>query len=211
MSGLNQVTEVRKKRKRDSSAPHETTRSKKRVVGQGSEHEIDIESEILLLENQILESRKHYNSIVRLLQFLDKHDAQDQRDIAASVALCRIFCRLMAAGSLTKSREMTDNEVLIVKWLKEQLTNYEASMLVMLYSEDLGKQGTALTLLMRLMKEQAEHLNLQDDSIWRHGIFASVLRSLIGSHPADDRRAEFVEKNLSKYDDIRHYTFALIA
>ncbi len=208
MSDLTKEVEVEKKRKRDSGAPSETRRVKRRVAGIESDHEADIQSEILLLENQILESRKHYNSIVTLLGYSKEHDAEDQRDIAAAVALCRVFCRLMAAGRLTKSRETADDEVIIVEWLKKQIREYEASTLVMLFSEDISRQSTALTLLIRLMKEQANYLKLQDDSIWRDGIFTEILQALVGTSAADDRRTEFVEKYLVKYDDIRYHTFA---
>jgi len=208
MSDLTKEVEVEKKRKRDSGAPSETRRVKRRVTGIESDHEADIQSEILLLENQILESRKHYNSIVTLLGYSKEHDAEDQRNIAAAVALCRVFCRLMAAGRLTKSRETADDEVIIVQWLKKQIREYEASTLVMLFSEDISRQSTALTLLMRLMREQANYLKLQDDSIWRNGIFTEILQALVGTSAADDRRTEFVEKYLVKYDDIRYHTFA---
>ncbi len=208
MSDLTKEVEVEKKRKRDSGAPSETRRVKRRVTGIESDHEADIQFEILLLENQILESRKHYNSIVTLLGYSKEHDAEDQRDIAAAVALCRVFCRLMAAGRLTKSRETADDEVIIVQWLKKQIREYEASTLVMLFSEDISRQSTALTLLMRLMREQANYLKLQDDSIWRNGIFTEILQALVGTRAADARRTEFVEKYLVKYDDIRYHTFA---
>ncbi len=211
MPSLTKEAEVKRKRKREGAAPSEPKRPKTRVAEQELDHEADIQSEILLLENQILESRKHYNSIVTLLDYLKELDAEDQRDIAAAVALCRIFCRLMAAGSLTKSKEMADDEVIIIQWLRKRLKEYEASTLAMLSLENTGRQSTALTLLMRLMREQVEYLKLQEDAIWRDGIFARVLQTLIESGPSDNRRAEFVEKYLVKYDDIRYYTFAFVA
>lgn len=210
MSDLAKEVEVKRKRKGDSGAPSETKRLKRRVTGRESDPEADIQSEILLLENQILESRKNYNSIVTLLGYSKEHGAEDQRDIAAAVALCRIFCRLMAAGNLSKTRETAGDEVIVVQWLKKQLREYEALILAMLSSEDIGRQSTALTLLMRLMREQAEYLKLQEDAIWRDGIFVGVLQALLGNSPADDRRAEFVEKYLVKFDDIRYHTFAFV-
>lgn len=208
MSDLTKEGEVKKKRKRDNGAPSETRKVKRRVAGTGSDHEADIQSEILLLENQILESRKHYNSIVTLLDYLKEQDKEDQRDIAAAVALCRVFCRLMAAGSLTKSREMADDELIIVQWLEKQLGLYEAYTLVMLLSDDISRQSTALTLLMRMMREEAHYLKLQEDSIWRDGIFKAILQTLTGTSDTDGIRPEFVEKYLVKYDDIRYHTFA---
>ena len=210
MPGLTKEVEAKKKRKRDGADLLETKRSKRQVAIQESDQEVYIQSEILLLENQVLESRKHYNSIVTLLGYSNRYDAEDQSDIAAAVALCRIFCRLMAAGSMTKSREMADAEILILQWLKEQLVNYESSVLAMLSSKDIGRQSTALALLMRLMREEAGHLKLQESAIWRDGVFKGVLLSLVGTSLANEKRAEFVEKYLAKYDDIRYYAFALL-
>ena len=210
MSRLTREIEAKKKRKRDSVVLPETKGAKRRVNEEGSDLGTDIQSEILLLENQILESREHYNSIVTLLDYSKIHDAGDQREIASAVALCRILCRLIAAGSLDASRNLADNEVTIVHWLQKRLVDYETSMLCMLVCQDISKQVTAMTLLMRLTKAQAENLRLQEDAVWLHGIFKKILRSLVDNSPSDEKRAEFVEKYLVKYDDIRYYTFTLL-
>ena len=202
---------VKRKRREDVVFPERKKRKVAVVTKEVPGNEADIQSQLHLLENQIFVSREHYNSIATLLKYLDEHGAEDQRDIAAAVALCRIFCRLMAAGTLTASRDMAENEVIIRSWLQERLLDYTTSMLVMLRCPDISKQVTAVTLLMRLMKVQAEYLNPQDDAIWLRGIFNRVLHSLIDSNEADERRAEFVEKYLHKYDDIRYYTFSLFA
>ena len=208
---IKEVDARKKKRKRESATMPEIRRIKPREVAQESGPEDDIQSEILLLEHQILESREHYNSIAILLGYLRENDTDNQRDVAAAVALCRIFCRLMAAGSLTDSREISENESTIIQWLKDRLVEYESLMLAILKSKDLGKQSTALTLLMRLMKGQAEHLKLQGNSVWLHGLFSSVLLTLVSNTTAHSIRVEFIEKYLVTYDDIRYYTFAVFA
>lgn len=210
MTGLTRETEGKKRRKRDSAASPEIERAKRRVIGEGSDLEIDIQSEILLLENQILDSREHYNSIVTLLDYSGTHGAGDGKEVAAAVALCRILCRLIAAGNLDVSRDLADDEVTIVQWLQARLVDYEASMFSMLVCQDIGKQVTALTLLMRLMKAQAENLKMQEDAVWLHGIFKKVLQFLVDNSPSHEKRANFVEKYLVKYDDIRYYTFTLL-
>ena len=202
---------VKRKRRENVVFPEHKKRKAVVVVEQNSDNEADIQSEILLLENQIFVSREHYNSIATLLKYMEDHDAEDQRDIAAAVALCRVFSWLMAAGTLTASRDMAKNEIVIITWLQERLSDYTTLMLVMLRCLDVGKQLTAVTLLMRLMKAQAENLKPQENAVWLHGIFKAVLHSLVDNSHADERRAEFVEKYLKKYDDIRYYTFSLLA
>ena len=213
MSEIEIGTDVRsrRKRKRNDTVPLEAGRLKRRFVGKDSDPEIDIQSEMLLLENQILESRKHYNNIVTLLGFSRQNSAADRRDVVAAVALCRVFCRLISAGGLKESRDMSDEEVIIVQWLKERLADYEASTLVMLHSEDSGKSITALTLLMRLIREETEHSEIRGDAIWLRGTFSLVLLSLASNTVAHVSRAEFLTMYLCKYDDIRYYTFAVFA
>ena len=201
-----------KRKRRESIVFPERKKCKVAAVGkQDSDNQANIQSEILLLENQIFASREHYNNIATLLNYLDDHNAEDQRDIAAAVALCRIFSRLLAFGTLTASRDMAENEVIIRTWLQERLSDCTTAMLVLLRCPDVGKQVTAVTLLMRLMKAQAEYLNPQEDADWLRGIFKAALHSLVDNSHADERRAEFVEKYLDKYDDIRYYTFSILA
>ena len=209
MPGLTNGPEPAKKRKR-KDAPSESSK-RKRVASKESSKESDLQDDILSLEEKILESRNNYNSIHTLLAHLRSSDHGSEKNALAAVALCRVFCRLMASGSLNKHREKAGNENTIAQWLGERLQDYENELLKMLKEPDVGRQSTALTLLLRLVKEEAAHLNNLKESVWRDGIFEKLVHKLVEDEVAEETRAGFVEKYVEKYDDVRYYTFALLA
>lgn len=208
MPGLTNGSDTAKKRKR-KDAPLESSK-RKRVASKGSSEESDLQDEILSLEEKILESRSNYNSINTLLDYLGSSDHDSEKSVLAAVALCRVFCRLMAGGSLNRHRENAGNENTIAQWLEERLQDYENKLLTMLKEPDVGRQGTALTLLLRLVKEEAVHLKHLKESVWRDGIFGKLVHTLVEEEVVEETRAEFVEKYVEKYDDVRYYTFALL-
>ena len=210
MLGLINGADGGKKRKRDEETSSKP-RNKRRLVVDSPSQTDDFQSHLLKLETQINESRRHYNNIVTLLTYLRDDLSEDQRGLAAAVALCRVFCRLMVTGSLTKSREAPENEIIILEWLKSRFQEYTEALLDILPKDDSVKQSTSLTLLMRLVKESAAHLRFGEDSIWRGGLFAKVIRRLVEAECGDAVRAEFVEKYVEEYDDVRFYTFATLA
>lgn len=211
MPGSANGTEARRKRKRDNALIHDTVESKNQVPRKELQDEVDIEAEMLLMETQILESRRNYNSISTLLEYLGQHEATDQRNVIAAVALCRIFCRLMALGNMTKTQDSAENEIIIIQWLKERYEEYLNALLELLGSDDASCHSMALTILMRSIKEEAEHLNLSEDAVWRSGVFTRVLRLLVDAKSSKDIREEFMTRFLIEYDDIRYHTCTRLA
>lgn len=209
MPAVLDALENNKKRKRDDE-PSKSKNFKKRIIDRESSPE-DFESEILLLENKIFESQKNYNSISTLLEYFRVQDSSNQKDVVAAVALCRVFCRLMTAGHLSRSKDSSDNEITIVKWLKQRLEDYENSLLSKLEAVDAPRQKTVLTLLMRLIKEEAKHLKLSDHDIWSAGVFEKTIRVLVENADAEEARLEFLEKYVENYDDIRYHFLARLA
>lgn len=209
MPGLTNGLDTAKKRK-SKDAPSESSK-RRRVASKESSEESDLQDDILSLEEKILESRSHYNSIHTLLDYVRSSDHGDEKDVLAAVALCRVFCRLMAGGSLNRHREKASNENTIAQWLGERLQDYENELLTMLKKPDIGRQSTVLTLLMRLVKEEAAHLDNPKESIWRDGVFGKLVHTLVEDEAVEETRAEFVKKYIKKYDDVRYYTFALLA
>ena len=134
----------------------------------------------------------------------------EDEDVVAAVALFRVFCRLMAGGKLNKLTESPANEATIVQWLRERLHDFETGLLRMLGNENIGKQSTALTVIMRLVKEKVPHLNQSEDAVWQKGLFGQLVQTLIEKDVAEETRAEFVEKYVQKFDDVRYYTFACL-
>jgi U3 small nucleolar RNA-associated protein 19 len=198
MPFLEMDTASSKKRKRSDG--EKRPKAKKPSKAQNEETESQ-ESQILQLEAQVLESRKHYNNIVTLISIAKENI---EASLLASVSLCRVYCRLYTAGNLAKSKDTTESELVIILWLKARLNEYVELLLEFLESDSPGTQTTALTLLMRLVKEE---VNQQGPSMWGKGIFSRALHILLSSESeSDDLRQEFRTKYFNNWDDVRFYT-----
>lgn len=176
-----------------------------------SPEKADFQNQALQLVEKILGSRTNYNSIHTLLEYLQNEDKVKNERLVAAVALCRVFCGLMAGGSLSRLRESSCNESTIMQWLRGRLQDYEQGLLRMLRTDDIGTQSAALTVLVRLVKEKASHLNQSEDATWHNGLFGKLVQALIAEEVFEEIRAEFVEIYARKYEDIRFYTFACLA
>lgn len=165
-------------------------------------------NEVLKLENQILESRRHYNNIVRLLEYLKKPDAEDDdQSFIAAVALCRVFCRLLAGGKMSKLQGISNDETLIIDWLRERLKEYKNILIPKLASQKPEWSQLALTLPLQMMKEEVAYLRAPNDTAWRKGTFAILLQKLADGTTPEATRGLFVKNYLVEFDDIRYYTF----
>ena len=180
-------------------------------MGTVSPEEVDFQEQALQLEDKILQSRTNYNSIHTLLAYVQKKDGAETESIIAAVALCRVFCRLMARGSFSKLRENSGNEVTIMQWLRERLHDYEQGLLRMLRTKNTGTQSTTLTVLMRLVKEKASHSNQSEDAVWQGGLFGQLVQTLIEEEVTEETRTAFVQKYVEEYEDVRFHTFACLA
>lgn len=187
------------KRKRTSA----DRRPSKRARSESSE--ADGQAQILLLENEIFEAKKNYNNIAKLIKIFkdDKGDADNL--VVAAISLCRVFVRLMASGDMVRRRGSTEKEVVVIKWLKERYTEYKSSLLVLLNEE--GLESTALTLCMRLLKSEGEHLLSGQEYNFPGSFLSEIVQILVGPESSEAARAEFGGKYVEEYDDIRYYTF----
>ncbi|KAH7408431.1 CBF/Mak21 family-domain-containing protein [Phaeosphaeria sp. MPI-PUGE-AT-0046c] len=208
MPGKTTASHAGTKRKRDPSKPERRESKTKTRRKSPSEDGNDPQAEILQLEAQIVESRKHYNNIATLLQTARLPEAENEAPILAVVALCRVFSRLLATGDMVKSKGMAEAEAVIASWLKERYKEYlDILMKDFLQSEHPPKQSVALTLLMRLVKEES---TAQKDYSVKNGSLPKLVETLLFL-PADDlNREEFAEKYFKQFDDIRYYTFQTI-
>ena len=180
-------------------------------MGTVSPEEVDFQDQALQLEDKILQSRTNYNSIHTLLAYVQQNDGAEMERIIAAVALCRVFCRLMARGSFSKLRENSGNEFTIMQWLRERLHDYEQCLLRMLRTKNTGTQSTTLTVLMRLVKEKASHSNQSEDAVWQGGLFGQLVQTVIQEEVAEETRIAFVQKYVEEYEDVRFHTFACLA
>ncbi|KAF2199635.1 nucleolar complex protein-like protein [Delitschia confertaspora ATCC 74209] len=206
MSGFETAAVAGHKRKRAvTKSDRKSTKTKTRRKS-ASPEELDHQAEILQLEAQIVESRRHYNNIATLLQ---KATGQGEKnEILAAVALCRVFSRLMSAGDMTKSKGMPESEVVIVQWLKDRYKEYVTLLLEEHFQSESGaKQSTALALLMRLVKQESG----QKDFNWKRSHLRRVVEGLLTLPEGDSIRQEFAEKYLTKFDDVRYHTLESIS
>ena len=171
-----------------------------------------VQSRILLLEEQILESRENYNNIVELQELANNADKKPKTATLAAVALCRVFCRLIADEKLVKRKDASNADAEIVKWLKSRVEDYSNTLARWIGSPDAVKENTALTLLMRVVKEETSEGNDKTEQAWRNNTstFFTVIKALLSENDAESARQEFVDKYLEEHDDVRFFTFVAV-
>lgn len=172
-----------------------------------SDESNDPQAEILLLENEILESKKHYNNITKLIQIAGTQEDEPEAATLACVALCRVFVRLLSAGAFAFRPGQAEKEKVVVQWLRERYLEYKGVLASLLEEEDLA--STALTLAMRCLKAEAQHFTEKEEYTFPHAFIEQIVRALLASD-SDDVRVEFIEKYLTEYDDIRFFTLKAV-
>jgi U3 small nucleolar RNA-associated protein 19 len=209
MPGTKSATASGVKRKRDpAKAERRAAKANKRQKSPADSDHDDPQTQILALEAQILESRKHYNNIATLLQLAKQPDSDNEAPILAAVALCRVFSRLLATGDMVKSKGMGEAEALVVSWLKERYREFVDTLLsVFLKSEQPPKQSVGLTLLMRLVKDESKS---QKDHNIKNGPLPRLIQVLLLLPEDDANRDEFADKYYKQFDDVRYHTFQTI-
>jgi U3 small nucleolar RNA-associated protein 19 len=187
------------KRKRTSS----DKRPEKRAKSESSDEE-DGCAQILLLEKEVLKSKKNYNNIAILIKIL----REDEHALDAALSLLRIFTTLMMKKEMTLIPEIGQKETVVVRWLKERYSEYKAGLLELLGEEGIG--STALEFCMRLLKTEALHLRSSSEYNFPTGFLIDIVRVVLKSESDGIVRKEFSEKFVEQYDDIRFYTFEAI-
>ncbi|KAI5808090.1 putative ribosome biogenesis protein Noc4 [Peziza echinospora] len=172
---------------------------------------LDSQEAILELEEAIVASQRNYNGIVTLLGCLQDF-TDPQLGITSAVSLCRTFCRLMALGRLTKKSTDTEAEETILLWLKERYKDYVKELAKLVQEGEGSLQTTALTLLMRLLKDEGLHLRVPgDDTSFPHDLMLKIAQAVLYSDETDSTvRDEFVTKYLDGFHDVR-YSFLHVA
>lgn len=172
----------------------------------------ETQSQILLLEEQILASPKHYANITTLQQLLADDEKRPKTATVAAVALCRAFCRLIAGEKLAKKTGATQAEIQTIQWLRNALREYVSVVSGWIGTPDAGKENTALTLLMRIVKEEASAGGHSAEHSWRgsSSTFVTLVGELLRKDDAESAREEFVDRYMEGHDDVRFFTFAAI-
>ncbi|KAH8675890.1 CBF/Mak21 family-domain-containing protein [Xylariales sp. PMI_506] len=196
------VGEAPLKRKRSDAA----AKSKKRVKPEStseSDNEEKQQADILLLETGILESKKNYNNINQLIELAQKA-GNSETALVATISLCRVFLRLLAAGTLTRHPDQSEKEIVVIQWLKGRLSDYKKVVLAALEVEETA--STALTLAMRILKAEGQYLNNKEEYSFPQVFLREIVSALI-SNATEDARQEFCEKFVGEFCDVRFYTF----
>lgn len=173
----------------------------------------DTQAKILLLEEQILQSQTHYKNIVELQSLVNKVDQKPKTATLAAVALCRVFCRLIASEALVKRNNASEADGQVVQWLKVQLRDYAGCLVTRwVGSPDPSQESTALTLLMRVVKEETSQGSRRSEQAWRTEIstFYKLVEALLEKAEAEGVRQEFMEKYVEEHDDVRFYTLSAV-
>jgi U3 small nucleolar RNA-associated protein 19 len=191
---------VKRKRVVSKHAPSKRPRSES--------SEEDVKARILLLETQVFESKKNYNNISTLVKLSRSEDEDSDVSLVASIALCRIFSRLLASGNFIKGQSTTEKESVVALWLRERYSEYKIVLLQLLNREASG--STALTLCMRMLKSEGIHLRNGQEYSFPSTFLRDILQTLLGPDCRDAVRREFREKYLEEYDDLRFYTFGAV-
>lgn len=186
---------VRKKRRIQETKPPAITEPK-------------INAYFSLMKDQILESRQHYYNISTLLRQIRSPTKNSKGDILAALALCQVFCKFMVLGRMSQSVGMSENDITVTEWLSERYEDYVVELLAMLTAHRSRRSKTALTLLMRVAKEENMQGKLSKDGVWRDRVFQRLLRSLIEGETLKDVRTEFINNYFRKFHDVRFNTIA---
>lgn len=132
MPGLADGAQNPKKRKQ-SAREQVRTGTKRRAISKTEDAETE---RIRKLEEQIAESRKYYNNIVTLLSMLNDQSP----NLMVAVSLCRIFCRLLVGGQLQKPKGASEQDLILVAWLRERYREYQVELLDLLHDPSASVQ-----------------------------------------------------------------------
>jgi U3 small nucleolar RNA-associated protein 19 len=163
---------------------------------------------ILLLEEQIFDSKANMNNIPVLIGIAKNGSSEKEAEaLAAAVSLCRIFIRLMGSELLSTKEKRSKKELRVISWLKNMLLEYQDILKRLLLREDLA--GTALTMSMRVLpvdKRLSENENTFPLQFFTEVVALVIVQQTLVEGLLD----EFVEKWVDEYDDVRYYTFVAL-
>jgi U3 small nucleolar RNA-associated protein 19 len=175
-------------------------RPSKRAKSESSDEEDDTQSQLLLLETEIVES-KNYEKIATLINILRTDGEPSDNSIIAAISLYRVFAKLIASGDLSNKPGDTEEK------LMKRYSNYKSALVILLGEQETS--STAFTLCMRLLKIEGENLRQGQDHSFPADFLTEIVRVLLNSEDAAARK-EFSETYVEEYDDIRFYTLKAI-
>ncbi|KKA27508.1 hypothetical protein TD95_001813 [Thielaviopsis punctulata] len=191
------------KRKRKTGADADDSKKRRRAA----ESSEDVEAQILQLEAQILESKKNYNNISQLFDYIEGYLDNAEVSMLAAVACCRVFIKLLAAGRMVPKKGLSDKEIVVVHWLRERYAAYRGLLMTLLAVDELSL--TVLTLAMKLVKVEAQYMNDKEEYLFPQFFSTDLVKTLVQECSSEVRK-EFVSEFVDEFDDVRFFTLRAI-
>jgi len=165
--------------------------------------------QIAKLEQEILESKKNYNSIVSLIQIVQDPDAQQpQVTYNSAVALARVFIALLAQGSLNREPGLSEKDLVVIEWLRQRFSEFKRALVSLLRRND-DFSEPAFTLCLKLLKSEGLRLHDREEYSFPQQSLHDVVAALVEDAPSQLRQS-FVQNYANPYADIRFYTLKSI-
>jgi U3 small nucleolar RNA-associated protein 19 len=171
------------------------------------------EEHIRALETAISESKKNYNNIVALFDIARSESGTPESRALATVALVRVFVRLLTTGNLVLRPNLSDKERTVVCWLRDWHAQLR-KLLVGRISESNGAGGAddaavVVTLAMRLLKAE-QHLHDKAEYFFPRQFLADLLEAVLGSGDGVAMDT-FVGDFVKKFVDVRFFAAKAMA
>lgn len=170
------------------------------------------------LETAILASPKNYNSIVSLIEALNKDldsDEPSNADLTLALvsSLFKIFGKLLKKNQLRAFSTMTEGQQKVTEWLGERYTEFKDTLFkIIKTSENDTLQALAVQITFRLMKIENTHYAL-DEIYFPKALLVGTFEALLfadASAHVDTAIEETMDKYIIEYDDIRYYFMNLV-
>lgn len=205
MPGIIQEETAGRKRKREDGQ-----NTKRRVAkrAENTEDGADLQDRIMQLESRIAETGDFEKGIRKINTIFVNTVHQNDVRLAAAVALCRIFYRLIASERLVKGKSLSSEEREEVDQLRALQAQYVDGLCQLLTQDEEQLQSTALTLLMRIVKAEVSQQESRSAQAWKTGTFSSLVKTLVSKKAMASAKAEFMETFVEEHDDIRYFTFS---
>ncbi|KAH6691587.1 nucleolar complex protein [Plectosphaerella plurivora] len=195
------------KRKRSSETRAPPKKRARSVSDDESSDENAAADEIVRLQESILESKKNYNNIPKLIGIAKAYESETDLAALASVALTKVFMNLLASGSLVKKKGQAEKEAVVTQWLRDRYFEYKDVLLEFIIVDELALP--ALAIAMKLVKSEAQYLAESEENSFPQIWLQQIMEALLNSS-SDEARGEFVETYLGEFDDIRFYALRAI-
>lgn len=165
---------------------------------------------IRILQHQILMSRRNWNGISILLDYVRCENEESDDSILAAVALGRVFIQLLATGKMSLRVGASESDIMVTQWITKHYEDYKTELLRIIKSSDVDKSLIAFTLIIQLIREDILQRNLLDDNSWRDSLFQRLLGHIVSTMSMENVRMKFIDEYLTKYDDIRYFAFSVL-